>query len=84
MCNSKSSAREIIKNDNLGQIANTDELIALIDNIITSNSAQVEQYLGGKEQLFGFFIGQAMKQTKGKASPQILTELFNDAFNKLK
>ncbi len=84
MCQSKLTAREIIKNDNLGQIANTDEIVTLIDNIIKNNSAQVQQYLGGKEQLFGFFIGQAMKQTQGKASPQILTQLFKDAFDKLK
>lgn len=79
MCNLNQSAREIIKNENLAQLTDTTELSTLINTIIKENSAQVQQYLDGKEQLLGYFIGQAMKKTQGKASPQQLTELFKNA-----
>ncbi len=84
MCESSLSPRDIIKEKGLGQIANSDELATLIEQIINDNPKQVAQYLSGKDKLFGFFVGQAMKQTQGKASPQILTELFNKAFDGMK
>ena len=84
LCSAPGSAREIIEKENLGQIANTDELVELINEIIKSNPKQVEQYLGGKDKLFGFFIGQAMKKTKGKANPELLTTLFNNAFKNMR
>ncbi len=63
------TADEIIEAKGLKQITDTGAIKAIIDNIIASNPNQVEQYLGGKEKVFGFFVGQVMKETQGKANP---------------
>ena len=57
------------------QISDTAELEKIIDNIIESNPGQVEQYRSGKDRLFDFFVGQVMKNTRGKANPIITKEL---------
>jgi len=44
-------------------------------NIIAKNPKQVEQYKNGKDTLFGFFVGQVMKETKGKANPKVVNEI---------
>jgi aspartyl-tRNA(Asn)/glutamyl-tRNA(Gln) amidotransferase subunit B len=46
----------------------------VIDEVIAANPKQVEQFRGGKEGLFGFFVGQVMKASKGKANPKIVNE----------
>jgi aspartyl-tRNA(Asn)/glutamyl-tRNA(Gln) amidotransferase subunit B len=66
---------EIIKERGLEQIGSADELEDIIKNIIKENPAQVEQYKSGKEKLFGFFVGEAMKRTKGRANPNMLQDL---------
>ncbi len=60
----------------LGDVAITDvaELDPLIDRILAANPGQVESYRGGKEGLLGFFVGQVMKETGGKASPKVVNE----------
>jgi len=68
-------ADEVIAARGLKQITDSSALEAIIADIITSNPAQVEQYRAGKEKLFGFFVGQAMKATQGKANPAQLNEL---------
>jgi aspartyl-tRNA(Asn)/glutamyl-tRNA(Gln) amidotransferase subunit B len=65
----------IIEAKGLRQITDTSAIEPLIDAIIAANPAQVEQYRGGKEKVFGFFVGQVMKQTQGKASPQQVNEI---------
>jgi aspartyl-tRNA(Asn)/glutamyl-tRNA(Gln) amidotransferase subunit B len=57
------------------QITNTGAIEALIDEVITANPKQVEQYRGGKKTLAAFFVGQVMKATKGQANPALLNEL---------
>jgi aspartyl-tRNA(Asn)/glutamyl-tRNA(Gln) amidotransferase subunit B len=57
------------------QITNTGAIEALIDQVITANPKQVEQYRGGKKTLAAFFVGQVMKATKGQANPALLNEL---------
>jgi aspartyl-tRNA(Asn)/glutamyl-tRNA(Gln) amidotransferase subunit B len=47
----------------------------VIERIIEANPGQVEQYRGGKEGLLGFFVGQVMKETQGKADPRVVNEL---------
>lgn len=79
MCDTQLSAEEIIKKDELAPVSNTDELTLIVEDILKANPKQVEQYQAGKEQLLGFFIGQAMQKTKGKASPQLLTQVFQEA-----
>jgi len=66
---------EIIKEKGLEQIGSAAELEAIIKQIINENPGQVEQYRSGKDKLFGFFVGEAMKRTKGKGNPNIIQEL---------
>jgi len=55
-------------------IADVSELDPVIDRILSENEQQVEAYRGGKEGLLGFFVGQVMKETGGKANPQVVNE----------
>ena len=65
----QATADEIIEKEGLKQITDTGAIEAIIDRIIADNTVQVEQYRSGKEKVFGFFVGQVMKQTQGKANP---------------
>ena len=69
------TADTIIDQQGLRQITDTSAIEAIIDGIIAANPQQVEQYRAGKDKLFGFFVGQAMKATQGKANPAQLNEL---------
>jgi len=59
----------------LKQVTDTGAIEAICDEIIGANSEKVEQYKGGKDKLFGFFVGQVMKASKGSADPQMVNEL---------
>ena len=59
----------------LKQVNDDGAILAIIDEILANNSDKVEQYKGGKEKLFGFFVGQTMKASKGSANPQKVNEL---------
>ena len=59
-------------------VSDTDELDPLVDQILAANPGQVEAYRAGKEGLLGFFVGQAMKQTGGKANPKVLNDLIRE------
>lgn len=69
------SPQEIIQEKGLVQITDEGELVGTITSIIEVNPAQVAEYRGGKEKVFGFFVGQVMKATQGKANPQLVNEL---------
>ena len=47
----------------------------MIDEILSTNADKVEEYRGGKDKLYGFFVGQVMKKTGGKANPQVVNQL---------
>jgi aspartyl-tRNA(Asn)/glutamyl-tRNA(Gln) amidotransferase subunit B len=66
---------EIVKAKGLVQITDAGQLETLVDRVIADNPKSVEQYRGGKAQTLGFFVGQVMKATKGKANPQLVNEL---------
>ncbi len=68
-------ADEIIEAKGLKQITDASAIEAIIDEVIANNPQQVEQYRGGKDKLFGFFVGQVMKATQGKANPKQVNEL---------
>lgn len=68
-------ATAIVKEKGLIQISDEEELIRIIDEIIKANSEQAAEYKLGKEKLFGFFVGQVMKITQGKANPALVNEL---------
>ncbi|MBK9293650.1 MAG: Asp-tRNA(Asn)/Glu-tRNA(Gln) amidotransferase subunit GatB [Oligoflexia bacterium] len=69
------SIDEIISKNNLAQVTDTKAIEVVIDKIMTANSGQVEQYRAGKEKVFGFFVGQVMKEMKGQGNPQIVNDL---------
>ncbi|MFZ2399024.1 MAG: Asp-tRNA(Asn)/Glu-tRNA(Gln) amidotransferase subunit GatB, partial [Smithella sp.] len=69
------SPQMIIEEKGLVQITDEDELVKTITSIIEANPVQIKDYRGGKEKLFGFFVGQVMKATQGKANPQLVNEL---------
>ena len=69
MWQSEATADEIIAEKGLKQITDTGAIEAIIDKIIADNPDQVEQYLSGKDKVFGFFVGQVMKEMQGKANP---------------
>ena len=66
---------EIIREKGLIQITDEDALVTILTGILEKNPEQLAQYRAGKEKLFGFFVGQAMKGTAGTANPQLLNEL---------
>lgn len=69
----------IVKAKGLEQIGDIESLKKIVQSIIDANPANVALYRSGKENVFGFFVGQAMQQTKGKADPKIINQLLKDA-----
>jgi aspartyl-tRNA(Asn)/glutamyl-tRNA(Gln) amidotransferase subunit B len=67
-------AAEIVEKRGLKQTSDTGAIDAEIDKILAANADKVAEYKGGKQQLFGFFVGQTMKAMQGKANPQIVNE----------
>ena len=65
-------AAAIVERDGLTQTSDTDAIDAAVDAVLAANPDKVEQYRGGKEALFGFFVGQTMKAMQGKANPQLI------------
>ncbi len=63
--------------DELGlkQVSDDGAILEIIDEILAANEDKVEQYKSGKDKLFGFFVGQTMKASKGSANPQKVNEL---------
>ncbi len=75
MWNGEGAADGVIETRGLKQITDSGAIESLIDAIVAANPEQVEQYRAGKEKVFGFFVGQAMKQSQGKANPQQVNDL---------
>lgn len=69
--------KNFISKDN-AQISNKDELIKIIDTILDRSSSQIEEYRNGKTNLFDYFVGQVMKETRGKANPVLTKEILKD------
>ncbi|MEO0419565.1 MAG: Asp-tRNA(Asn)/Glu-tRNA(Gln) amidotransferase subunit GatB [Pseudomonadota bacterium] len=69
---------EIADTEGLKQVSDTGAIEAAIDDILANNEDKVEQYKGGKDKLFGFFVGQTMKAMKGKANPQVVNQILKD------
>ncbi|MDD2897475.1 MAG: Asp-tRNA(Asn)/Glu-tRNA(Gln) amidotransferase subunit GatB [Desulfuromonadaceae bacterium] len=68
----------IVEEQGLVQVSDSGALETIINEIMTANAGQVEEYRGGKEKVFGFFVGQVMKASKGKANPSVVNELLLD------
>ena len=68
-------AKQIVEEKGLVQITDTDALEVVVSNIISEHPKEVEAYKNGKTKLLGFFVGQVMKATKGKANPKLVNEI---------
>lgn len=66
---------EIVNDKKLGQVSDENELEKIIIDIIAAHPKEADQFRSGKEKVFGFFVGQIMKATKGQASPEIVNNL---------
>ncbi|KUO49515.1 MAG: glutamyl-tRNA amidotransferase [Sphingomonadales bacterium BRH_c3] len=69
---------EIADTEGLKQVSDTGAIEAAIDGIIAANMDKVEEYRGGKDKLFGFFVGQTMKAMQGKANPAVVNQILKD------
>ncbi|MGD8515277.1 MAG: Asp-tRNA(Asn)/Glu-tRNA(Gln) amidotransferase subunit GatB [Granulosicoccaceae bacterium] len=75
MWNGEGDADSVIEAKGLKQMTDTGAIEKIVDEVIANNPKQVEQYKGGKDKLLGFFVGQVMKQTQGKANPGQVNQL---------
>ncbi len=75
MVESRDNPKKIIESKGMKQQSDPKELEKIINQILTKNKDKVDQYKSGKEKLFGFFVGQVMKQSGGKANPQLTNEI---------
>ena len=71
-------AEKIIKTKGLKQVTDSGAIEAMVEAVIANNPEQVEQYRSGKEKVFGFFVGQIMKDSKGKANPAQVNQILKD------
>ncbi len=69
------SAKELVESKGMTQISDTGELEKIIDELLAANPDKVEQFRNGKKKLQGFFVGQVMKQTSGRADPKLTNQL---------
>ncbi len=75
MWQGEGSADEVIAAKGLKQITDSGAIEKAVDEVIAANPGQAGQFRAGKEKLLGFFVGQVMKATKGKANPQQVNEM---------
>ena len=73
------SPENIVQEKGLVQVSDSGALEAIINEVIAENPDSVEGYKSGKDKLFGFFVGQVMKKSGGKANPSIVNELLKKA-----
>jgi aspartyl-tRNA(Asn)/glutamyl-tRNA(Gln) amidotransferase subunit B len=67
---------QIVKEKNLLQVSDESELLQMVQEIVQANPTQAEDYRNGKTKILGFFVGQLMQKTRGKANPKLANELF--------
>jgi len=75
-------ALQIVKEKGLVQISDVEELSRIVEQIIAENPGPVAEYLGGKEPVLRFLVGQVMKATRGKANPRLVNELLKEKFSR--
>ena len=81
MADSAKDPKKIVEEKGLKQQSDPKELEKIIDKVISDNPKNVEAYKSGKDKLFGFFVGQVMKQSNGKANPQLVNEILKKKLN---
>jgi aspartyl-tRNA(Asn)/glutamyl-tRNA(Gln) amidotransferase subunit B len=78
MAAANETAEAIIAREGLESISDEGALAKIIDEVIAANPKQVEQYKGGKQQVIGFLVGQAMKASRGQADPAVINRMFKE------
>ncbi|MFC3229141.1 Asp-tRNA(Asn)/Glu-tRNA(Gln) amidotransferase subunit GatB [Marinibaculum pumilum] len=81
MVESGQDAAAIVEEKGLRQVTDTGAIAAEVDKVLDANQDKVAEYRSGKDKLFGFFVGQVMKATKGKANPQAVNEILKEKLN---
>ena len=71
-------ASQIVEERGLSQITDEGAIKEIVQKVVENNPQQVDAYRGGKVQLLGFFVGQVMKETKGRANPKTVNELLKE------
>jgi aspartyl-tRNA(Asn)/glutamyl-tRNA(Gln) amidotransferase subunit B len=69
------SAKTIVEEKGLLQVTDASAIESVIEEVLQANPSEVEQYRGGKQKLLGYFVGEVMKKTRGKANPQLVNEI---------
>ena len=82
MWNTSKTPREIIDSEGISQESNENEINKLVDKVLENHYKSVEEYMKGKDKLFGFFVGEVMKESKGKANPKIVNKLLRERLKK--
>ena len=82
MWSSGKEVDEIIQGEGLEQVTDDKEIESMIDQVIANNPEQLEQYRSGKDRLFGFFVGQVMKASQGKANPKQVNDILKSKLEK--
>ncbi|MBI2341075.1 MAG: Asp-tRNA(Asn)/Glu-tRNA(Gln) amidotransferase GatCAB subunit B, partial [Deltaproteobacteria bacterium] len=82
MFTSGDDPEKIIQEKNLVQVSDTGAIEKVIDAVMSANPKQLEQYRAGKDKLFGFFVGQVMKEMKGQGNPAVVNELLKKALTR--
>ncbi|MCE5314403.1 MAG: Asp-tRNA(Asn)/Glu-tRNA(Gln) amidotransferase subunit GatB [Armatimonadota bacterium] len=78
MFNTGKQAADIVKEKGLQQVTDTGAIEAAIDRVIAANPKEVERFKDGEEKLIGFFVGQVMKESKGKANPGVVNKILKE------
>jgi aspartyl-tRNA(Asn)/glutamyl-tRNA(Gln) amidotransferase subunit B len=84
MLNENKKPLDIVKAKNLLQITDAKSIGTVIDQVLSNFPNEVEEFLNGKEKVFGFFIGKIMQETKGKANPKIVNDLLREKISQIK
>jgi len=75
---------ELVKEQGLTQVSDDAEIASMVEESIKENPKQLEQFLAGKDKLFGFFVGQVMNKSQGKANPGLVNKILAEKLSKLK
>jgi aspartyl-tRNA(Asn)/glutamyl-tRNA(Gln) amidotransferase subunit B len=81
LVDSDRSAAAIVEQRGLSQVSDAGELESVIDGVLAGQDAKIAEYRAGKEKMLGFFVGQVMKATQGKANPQMVNEILRKRLN---
>ena len=79
---SNEGAKDFVEKRGLIQVSDKNEIEKIINSVLQENVKMVEDYKNGKDKLFGFFIGQVMKVSEGKANPKLVNELLSKRLRK--